>query len=109
MATARVINHQDGEQPFGLYLEVMRWQVNELIPAILETQTPIVAAVRGSAIGLGLNLTLAADFAVVAVEPREQPICPKEDHRPHGGEHDDGSGHGRHGVRPLIARSVLEV
>jgi 2-(1,2-epoxy-1,2-dihydrophenyl)acetyl-CoA isomerase len=48
----------------------MRWHVNELIPTMLETQTPIVAAVKGTAIGLGLNLVLAADFAVVADDAR---------------------------------------
>lgn len=48
----------------------MRWQVNELIPAMLETQTPIVTSVRGVAMGLGLNLALAADFAVVASDAR---------------------------------------
>jgi 2-(1,2-epoxy-1,2-dihydrophenyl)acetyl-CoA isomerase len=48
----------------------MRWQVNELVPAMLETQTPIVAAVKGAAMGLGLSLALAADFAVVADDAR---------------------------------------
>jgi 2-(1,2-epoxy-1,2-dihydrophenyl)acetyl-CoA isomerase len=48
----------------------MRWQVNELIPAMIETQTPIVASVKGTAIGLGLSLLLAADFAVVADDAR---------------------------------------
>jgi 2-(1,2-epoxy-1,2-dihydrophenyl)acetyl-CoA isomerase len=48
----------------------MRGQVNELIPAMLETQTPIVAAVKGAAMGLGLSLALAADFAVVAEDAR---------------------------------------
>ena len=48
----------------------MRWQVNELIPAMLETQTPIVVAARGAAMGLGLGLVLAADFAVVADDAR---------------------------------------
>ena len=48
----------------------MRGQVNELIPAMLETQTPIVAAVKGAAMGLGLSLALAADFAVVADDAR---------------------------------------
>lgn len=48
----------------------MRWQVNELIPAMIETQIPIVAAVRGAAMGLGLNLALAADFAIVADDAR---------------------------------------
>ena len=48
----------------------MRWQVNELIPAMLETQIPIVAAARGAAMGLGFGLVLAADFAVVADDAR---------------------------------------
>jgi 2-(1,2-epoxy-1,2-dihydrophenyl)acetyl-CoA isomerase len=48
----------------------MRWQVNRLIPTMLETQTPIVTAASGWAIGLGLHLVLASDFAVVATDAR---------------------------------------
>jgi len=48
----------------------MRWQVNRLIPTMLETQTPIVAAASGWVIGLGLHLVLASDFAVVADDAR---------------------------------------
>jgi 2-(1,2-epoxy-1,2-dihydrophenyl)acetyl-CoA isomerase len=48
----------------------MRWQVNRLIPTMLETQTPIVAAARGWIIGLGLHLVLASDFAIVADDAR---------------------------------------
>lgn len=48
----------------------MRWQVNRLIPTMLETQTPIVAAAPGWIIGLGLHLVLASDFAVVADDAR---------------------------------------
>jgi 2-(1,2-epoxy-1,2-dihydrophenyl)acetyl-CoA isomerase len=48
----------------------MRWHVNRLIPAMLETQTPIVAAATGHAIGLGLQLVLAADVGVVADDAR---------------------------------------
>jgi 2-(1,2-epoxy-1,2-dihydrophenyl)acetyl-CoA isomerase len=48
----------------------MRWQVNRLIPTMLETQTAIVTAARGWAIGLGLHLVLASDFAVVAENAR---------------------------------------
>jgi 2-(1,2-epoxy-1,2-dihydrophenyl)acetyl-CoA isomerase len=48
----------------------MRWQMNRLIPTMLETQTPIVAAATGWVIGLGLHLVLASDFAVVADDAR---------------------------------------
>ena len=48
----------------------MRWQVNRLIPTMLETQTPIVTAATGWVIGLGLHLVLASDFAVVADDAR---------------------------------------
>ncbi len=48
----------------------MRWHVNRLITTMLETQTPIVSAVKGWAIGLGLNLALASDFAIVADDAR---------------------------------------
>ncbi len=48
----------------------LRWHVNRLIPTMLETQTPIVAAVRGYAIGLGLHLALASDFCVMADDAR---------------------------------------
>jgi 2-(1,2-epoxy-1,2-dihydrophenyl)acetyl-CoA isomerase len=48
----------------------MQWQVNRLIPTMLELQTPIVAVARGWVIGLGLNLVLASDFAIVASDAR---------------------------------------
>ena len=48
----------------------MRWQVNRLIPTMLETQTPIVTAAHGWVIGLGLHVLLASDFAVVADDAR---------------------------------------
>ena len=48
----------------------MSSQVNRLIPAMLQSQTPIVCAARGWIIGLGLNLVLASDFAVVADDAR---------------------------------------
>jgi 2-(1,2-epoxy-1,2-dihydrophenyl)acetyl-CoA isomerase len=62
---------RDSEKPrAGSTQRRMRWQVNRLIPTMLETQTPIVAAARGWAIGLGLHLLLASDFAVVADDAR---------------------------------------
>ena len=48
----------------------MRWHVNRLIPAMLEVQLPIVSAATGSIVGLGLNLLLASDFAIVAEDAR---------------------------------------
>jgi len=43
---------------------------HRLIPLVLSTQLPVVAAVRGWAAGLGLHLALAADFSVVADDAR---------------------------------------
>jgi 2-(1,2-epoxy-1,2-dihydrophenyl)acetyl-CoA isomerase len=43
----------------------MNGHVNRLIPAMLTCQTPIVCTARGWIIGLGLDLLLASDFAVV--------------------------------------------
>lgn len=48
----------------------LRGGVHRLIPTMLETQTPIVTAATGNVIGLGLNLVLASDFAVVADDAR---------------------------------------
>jgi 2-(1,2-epoxy-1,2-dihydrophenyl)acetyl-CoA isomerase len=41
-------------------------QAHRLLPVLLETQIPIVAAVRGWDAGIGLALTLAADVAVAS-------------------------------------------
>ena len=43
---------------------------HRLIPMVLEVQTPVVCAVRGWAAGIGLNLAIAADFTVAAVDAR---------------------------------------
>lgn len=43
---------------------------HRLIPLMASIQTPIVAAARGWAAGIGLHLLLAADFAVVADDAR---------------------------------------
>ena len=48
----------------------MPYLVNRLIPVMLEVQVPIVCAVRGWAVGLGLSLVLASDFAVAAEDAR---------------------------------------
>lgn len=60
-----------GEKPrTGATQRQMRWHVNRLIPTMLETQTPIVAAATGWIVGLGLHLVLASDFAIVADDAR---------------------------------------
>jgi 2-(1,2-epoxy-1,2-dihydrophenyl)acetyl-CoA isomerase len=60
-----------GEKPrAGATQRQMRWHVNRLIPTMLETQTPIVAAATGWIVGLGLHLVLASDFAIVADDAR---------------------------------------
>lgn len=43
---------------------------HRLIPLLLDTQVPVVAAVRGWAAGLGFHLALAADFCVAARDAR---------------------------------------
>lgn len=43
---------------------------HRLIPLMLETQVPIIAAVRGWAAGLGFHLALASDFCVAADDAR---------------------------------------
>jgi 2-(1,2-epoxy-1,2-dihydrophenyl)acetyl-CoA isomerase len=48
----------------------MNGHVNKLIPTMLTTQTPIVCTARGWVIGLGLDLALASDFALVADDAR---------------------------------------
>ena len=48
----------------------MPYLVNRLIPVMLEVQVPIVCAVQGWAVGLGLSLVLASDFAVAADDAR---------------------------------------
>jgi 2-(1,2-epoxy-1,2-dihydrophenyl)acetyl-CoA isomerase len=61
---------RDTKPRAGATQRQMRWHVNRLIPTMLETQTPIVTAATGHIVGLGLNLVLASDFAIVADDAR---------------------------------------
>jgi 2-(1,2-epoxy-1,2-dihydrophenyl)acetyl-CoA isomerase len=45
-------------------------QAHRLIPLVLSVQVPVICAVRGWAAGIGFQLALAADFAVVARDAR---------------------------------------
>ena len=60
----------DARPRVGSVQRRMQTHVNRLIPTMLETQVPIVAAAIGWSIGLGLNLLLASDFAIVADDAR---------------------------------------
>ena len=51
---------------FGATQRRIRVDINRFITTLFECQTPIVAAVRGHAQGLGLAIALAADVAIVA-------------------------------------------
>lgn len=57
----------DGTRPrVGSIQRRLPHHAHRLVPLVLSTQTPVVAAARGWAAGLGLHLLLACDFAVVA-------------------------------------------
>ena len=60
-----------GERPrVGAIQRRLPGQAHRLLPLLLDTQVPIVCAVRGWAAGLGLHLVLGADFSVVANDAR---------------------------------------
>jgi len=60
-ATPTESDHRDGAPPRHLYDAAVR---------LFRTQTPVVAAVQGAAIGGGLGLALMPDFRVAAPEAR---------------------------------------
>ena len=64
-------NAPGGDRPrTGSIQRRLPTQAHRLIPALLETQVPVVCAVRGWAAGLGFQIALAADFCVAAEDAR---------------------------------------
>jgi 2-(1,2-epoxy-1,2-dihydrophenyl)acetyl-CoA isomerase len=64
-------NAASGERPrAGSIQRRLPSQAHRLMSLLLTVQVPVVCAVRGWAAGIGLQLTLAADFAVVATDAR---------------------------------------
>jgi 2-(1,2-epoxy-1,2-dihydrophenyl)acetyl-CoA isomerase len=64
-------NAPGGEKPRpGSIQRRLPTQAHRLVPLLLETQVPVVCAVRGWAAGIGFQLALAADFCVAADDAR---------------------------------------
>jgi 2-(1,2-epoxy-1,2-dihydrophenyl)acetyl-CoA isomerase len=60
-------NSDDGARPrVGSIVRRLPTQTHRLVPMLLALPVPVVAAVHGFAVGLGLQLVLASDFAVVS-------------------------------------------
>jgi 2-(1,2-epoxy-1,2-dihydrophenyl)acetyl-CoA isomerase len=60
-------------------------QAHRLIPLLLDLQVPVVAAVRGYAVGIGLQLLLASDFVIAADTARLWEPFAKRGMTPDGG------------------------
>jgi 2-(1,2-epoxy-1,2-dihydrophenyl)acetyl-CoA isomerase len=66
-----VARNQEGGKPrVGSIQRRLPAQAHRLIPLLCTVQVPVVCAVRGWAAGIGLNLALAADFTVAAIDAR---------------------------------------
>ena len=68
-AGADIVSRNAGEQDrprVGAISRRLPAQAHRLIPLLRSVQIPVVAAVHGYAVGLGMQIVLAADFAVVS-------------------------------------------
>jgi 2-(1,2-epoxy-1,2-dihydrophenyl)acetyl-CoA isomerase len=63
-------NREEGKPRVGSMQRRLPAQAHRLIPLICTTQVPVVCAARGWAAGIGLNLALAADFTIAAIDAR---------------------------------------
>jgi len=63
-------NNEGGRPRAGSLQRRLPSQAHRLIPLLCTVQTPVVCAIRGWAAGIGLNLALAADFAIAADDAR---------------------------------------
>jgi 2-(1,2-epoxy-1,2-dihydrophenyl)acetyl-CoA isomerase len=60
-------NAGSGERPrVGAIQRRLPSQAHRLVPQLFELQVPVVAAVRGYAVGIGMQMALASDFVVAA-------------------------------------------
>lgn len=60
-------NAGEGERPrVGAISRRLPAQAHRLIPLLRSIQVPVVAAVHGYAVGLGMQIVLASDFAIVS-------------------------------------------
>ncbi len=68
-----IVSRNAGDSPrprVGSIQRRLPSQAHRLVPLILTTQTPVVCRVQGWCAGIGLNLALAADFAVATDDAR---------------------------------------
>src|ERR1700739_3253854 len=59
-----------GAAPFGSPEENSPFSASPIDPAAFELRTPVIAAVNGHAIGIGLTIALQADIRVVAEDAK---------------------------------------
>jgi enoyl-CoA hydratase/carnithine racemase len=59
-----------GANPFDSPGDAARFSASPIDPAAFELRTPVIAALNGHAIGIGLTLALQADIRIVAVDAK---------------------------------------